>query len=89
MYHRHIPSCWALLHSVLICLQRDRYAESCRLTSTDVGDQVSHTPGLEQLGEQAGQVGLNLDVCCLDQGADVVSLQQQWSSEAILSTCWV
>ena len=60
------PLCIHLLAQVG-CLQR--------LTSTDVGDQVSHALGLEQLGEEGREVRLDLHASCLDKGVDIVSLQ--------------
>jgi hypothetical protein len=43
-------------------------------TCTNVADQVLHLLVAEQLGEQAGPVGLNCDACCLHNSVDVVSL---------------
>ena len=47
------------------------------LTSADVDDEVLDGLLLNQLGEEAGPVGLHLDARRLGQGQDVVGLQQQ------------
>lgn len=45
-----------------------------RPTCTDVADQVLNLLVAEELGEQAGPVGLHSDACCLDNSVDVVGL---------------
>ena len=42
------------------------------LTSTNVGDEVLNTLLGEELGKEAGPVGLDLDLGSLGQGQDVV-----------------
>ena len=45
-------------------------------TSANVGNQVTNTLGLEELGEQRGPERLNLNAGSLGKGVDVVGLFQ-------------
>ena len=48
---------------------------ACRLTCTDVGDEICDVLLLKELGEQVRPVRLYCDTGCLYEGCDVVSLQ--------------
>lgn len=62
------------------CAQSD-WRRSQTLTHADVRDQVLDGRLLEELGEQAGPVGVNGHIGGLDQGRDVVSLRRQKQSQ--------
>ena len=56
------------------------------LTSTNVGDQVPDALLGEELGEQAGPVGLNAEACCLHNSGNVISLRMTYTMSLIWST---
>jgi hypothetical protein len=52
-------------------------------TSTNVADQITNTPLLEELGEEARPVRFHSDASSLDDGSDVVSLQSIFTHKTV------